>query len=309
MFDVIIPTYKTPIPFLKKCLESLSNQTCKEYTAWICDGTPHDWIRYDDMMKIINKYPNINYVRQTGKGASQARNQIIEMGTQPYVAFLDSDDEWDRDYLYHMMHQINKTVNPKVAVWFCSLRQYTTKMKLVDLNTLGVNEEITFIVEEELSLQNYSIVNFLPEKYSAHFHASSPIWFTCAVFKRSVLEMTELFNEDLILSEDTILLLDVLDKGFITFYFDFEGGVRHTHDFQLTKKHDCSQNTIEINTKYFDRFSNYIKDVEEDEELTIYQRQTLLSWMGDGRTLGINNRDCRNKYEFQSRETYEMEML
>ncbi len=92
MFDVIVPTYKPPISLLKKCLESIRNQTFQDYTVWICDGTPEDWMRYDAMQKVFQEYPEFNYEKQTGEGVSQARNQIIEKGSNPYVAFLDEDD-------------------------------------------------------------------------------------------------------------------------------------------------------------------------------------------------------------------------
>jgi len=309
MFDVIIPTYKTPIPFLKKCLESLSNQTCKEYTAWICDGTPHDWIRYDDMMKVINKYPNINYVKQRGTGVSQARNQIIKMGSQSYVAFLDSDDEWDENYLTNMKKQITSYSNAHVGVWFCSLKQYNTQMELVNLHTLGINDEVTFVVEQELSLQNYSVVNFIPKRYHAHFHSGSPIWFTCAVFKREALEKTELFKEGLLVSEDTVLLLDVLDEGYTTHYFDYEGGNRYMHDFQLTKRHDISELEAEHHESFSQRQKKYFTEVEEDKELNQSQKNTLIIWMIDGRTRGISNKNCNNKYNFESKETYELQFI
>ena len=65
MFDIIIPTYKTPLNLLKKCLESVKNQTFKEHTVWICDGTPHDWIRYDDMLEVfLNKLELVFHRRE-----------------------------------------------------------------------------------------------------------------------------------------------------------------------------------------------------------------------------------------------------
>ena len=89
MFDIIILTYKTPLNLLKSCLDSVENQTFKDYTVWICDGTPHDWGRYEAMIELFSTYPNFNIIRQTGTGVSQARNQIIRLGNEPYVAFLE----------------------------------------------------------------------------------------------------------------------------------------------------------------------------------------------------------------------------
>ena len=35
---------------------------------------------YDELQALYKNYPNLNVVEQTGKGVSQARNQIIKNG-------------------------------------------------------------------------------------------------------------------------------------------------------------------------------------------------------------------------------------
>ena len=235
MFDIIIPTYKTPIPLLKKCLESVDKQTFNEYKVWICDGTPHDWKRYDDMLEVFSKYPQFNIVKQTGTGVSQARNQIIGMGKNPYVAFLDSDDVWNLEHLMNMKNSIEKD-GEEIAVWFSMVQQILSENHLIDLNTIMIDEEVGLHISKTQSLQCYQIVNFIPYKYHALFHTNAVIWFSAMVMKRSVLEKTNLFDESLSLGEDTCLIIDALLQGYGSRFLHYQGAVRVGHDQQLSKQ-------------------------------------------------------------------------
>ena len=308
MFDIIIPTYKTPINLLKSCLDSVENQTFKDYTVWICDGTPHDWGRYDAMEKLFSKYPNFNTIRQTGKGVSQARNQIIRLGNEPYVAFLDSDDEWFENHLEIMANAIAETDDLETKVWFGELREKHTRNYLLGLQTVQIPEKIGLQVRGELRIQCYGVVNFLPTKYHAHFHSSSPIWFSAMVMDRKAMEMTELFEESLTIGEDTMLLLHVLSNGYRTHHIHFEAGIRNQHDGQLTATVSDEHNT-ELGDYMLIHFPNLKTDVETAEDLTYAQKKSILEYMVTGRSRGITNSNCPIVYNIMSLEDYEIESL
>lgn len=93
---VIIPVYNTE-KYLKKCLDSVVNQTYKNIEIIIInDGSP------DNSQEIINKfqkkYPKIikSFVKKNG-GLSDARNFGVKKATGEYIAFLDSDDYVEKD--------------------------------------------------------------------------------------------------------------------------------------------------------------------------------------------------------------------
>ena len=90
--SIIIPTYNRA-DFLKEALESLANQTFKNFEVLVVDDGSTDSTR-----DIIKSYaPKINlssiYLEEN-RGVSHARNLGIQKGVAPWIAFLDSDDLW-----------------------------------------------------------------------------------------------------------------------------------------------------------------------------------------------------------------------
>ena len=95
--SVIIPVYNSSI-YLKKCLDSIVNQTLKEIEIIIInDGS------IDDSKKIIeeykNNYDNIIFIDQKNKGIGKTRNIGIKKASGEYITFVDSDDYIKEDML------------------------------------------------------------------------------------------------------------------------------------------------------------------------------------------------------------------
>ncbi len=88
MISVIIPTYNRQT-FLKKAIDSVSSQTYKDF----------ELIVIEDIAQ---------------KGPAWARNRGIEKSTRPFIAFLDSDDWWDKDKLAIQIDAMQK--NPQYLI-------------------------------------------------------------------------------------------------------------------------------------------------------------------------------------------------
>ena len=107
MFDIIVPTYRINPAWLEECLQSIKRQTVTDWHCYIVDGTPSDWPQYEEMMLVVDSHlsdDRFTFMKQTGTGVSQARNQGIAAGTSPYIAFLDGDDHW---YDEHLIEFVN----------------------------------------------------------------------------------------------------------------------------------------------------------------------------------------------------------
>lgn len=88
--SVIIPVHNTA-PYLRRCIESVRNQTLKDIEIILVDN-----LSTDDSPSICDEYANIDsrvkVLHLDEAGLSIARNAGIEIATAPYIGFIDSDD-------------------------------------------------------------------------------------------------------------------------------------------------------------------------------------------------------------------------
>ncbi len=97
-FSIIVPVYNVE-KYLRKCLDSIINQTYKDFEVIVVnDGSP------DNSQSIIDEYVNNypekmkSYIKPNG-GLSDARNYGMNYVTGDYVVFIDSDDYIKEDML------------------------------------------------------------------------------------------------------------------------------------------------------------------------------------------------------------------
>ena len=105
-FSIIIPVYNVE-KYLKKCLDSVFNQTYKEYEVIVVnDGTK------DSSMDIVKDY-NVKVINQKNQGLSAARNAGVKVATGDYLIFLDSDDYWEKNLLKELSKSLKN--NPDLV--------------------------------------------------------------------------------------------------------------------------------------------------------------------------------------------------
>ena len=111
--SIIVPVYNVK-KYLRKCLDSLINQTLKDIEI-ICinDGST------DKSLEILEEYKNrdsrIILLNQENSGQSVARNRGIEIAKGEYLGFVDPDDWIDLDY-YEKLYNAASTNNTDIAV-------------------------------------------------------------------------------------------------------------------------------------------------------------------------------------------------
>ena len=99
--SVIMPAYNVE-KYIEKCLKSLENQCFKNFEVIIVnDGST------DKTEKIILDYQSkskldIKYFYEENAGQAYARNKAMAKASGKYVAFIDSDDYIDSDYLQQL---------------------------------------------------------------------------------------------------------------------------------------------------------------------------------------------------------------
>ena len=98
MIDIIIPVYNTPLDDLEKCLNSILNQTFKDYKVYIIDDGSNDTTKefLDNYAKGKESFI-VKHIKNGG--VSNARNTGIDLCTSKYIAFVDSDDTVEKSFL------------------------------------------------------------------------------------------------------------------------------------------------------------------------------------------------------------------
>lgn len=110
-FSIIIPTFNSS-KYIKNTLESVINQTYKNYEIIIVDDGSNDNTK-NVIYEFFKSVNNIKYrlIEQKNSGAGSARNNGINNAKFDWIAFLDSDDLWEFDKLNRINDYINQNKN------------------------------------------------------------------------------------------------------------------------------------------------------------------------------------------------------
>src|SRR5690625_1981300 len=97
MVTVIVPVYNVE-KYIKKCLLSIQDQTYKNFECIIVnDGTQDRSM--DIARKTVGKDPRFIFYNKNNGGLSSARNFGLKYARGEYIAFVDSDDYVDKNFL------------------------------------------------------------------------------------------------------------------------------------------------------------------------------------------------------------------
>lgn len=111
--SVIIPVYNVE-KYLKRCLDSIINQTFKDLEI-ICinDGST------DNSAQILDEYANkdsrIKIITQPNSGLSATRNKGINIAQGEFISFIDSDD-WIAENFYEKLYKTAIKYDADMAV-------------------------------------------------------------------------------------------------------------------------------------------------------------------------------------------------
>lgn len=89
---VIIPTFNRA-SLIERAVRSVCNQTFRDFELVVVDDGSTDGTA--DLLLFKNSDPRLRYTRlKENRGVSAARNTGVKATSAPWLAFLDSDDEW-----------------------------------------------------------------------------------------------------------------------------------------------------------------------------------------------------------------------
>ena len=105
-FSIIIPVYNVE-KYLERCLQSVVDQTFKDYEVIIIDDGSTD-----NSSSIANKFASINnsfhVFHQKNSGLGAARNTGISKASGEYLIFIDGDDWIEENYFLEIKKLLQK---------------------------------------------------------------------------------------------------------------------------------------------------------------------------------------------------------
>lgn len=185
--SIIVPVYNVA-PYLKKCLNSLINQTLNDLEIIIVDDGSTD-----QSLEICQEYekkdPRIFVVKQSNQGVSSARNRGLELAKGEWIGFVDSDDYLSENAYETLIRQAEGNNCDAAIMDFA----YVDK----DGHTVKQRE---YPYGDSILLSRYEAIR---HQFDIPLSIRLVMW--NKVFKRDVIQGLK-YDESLKASEDTLLL-------------------------------------------------------------------------------------------------------
>ncbi len=184
--SVVIPLYNKESTIFR-ALESVLSQTILPYEIIIVnDGST------DESEKIAaeysSHYSNIFLINQENSGVSCARNRGIASAKGELIAFLDADDEWDKEYLATILSLRMKYPDAGLyATAYYQADSFSGKKNLIQYKNLP------------------NSANLLPSYYEAISLGPHPIMTSGIVIPKNILDNFGGFEVGLSMGEDLLL--------------------------------------------------------------------------------------------------------
>ena len=219
-YSFIVPVYNTE-KYLKKCLDSLVNQTYKDFEIIVVNDGSTDKSS-NIISKYQKKYKNIIVIDKENEGLSMARNRGVQKSSGKYIIFVDSDDYVSNK----LLEEVDKKIDDSDILRF----QIATE----DEEYTKINE---YHEEEFESMCGYDAF-----KYLSSYHFVEPAW--CYVIRKNYYIENKFSFKKGVYHEDFGLIPYVIYKArkvksidYIGYhYVQRNGSIMNNNDYKKTVK-------------------------------------------------------------------------
>lgn len=255
--SVIVTIYNTPEKYLKKCIESIINQTLEEIEIILINDGSNDKTK-----RICEQYSlndtRIKLINQFNMGESVARNVGIENSTTQNITFVDSDDWIEPNMCLEIVNYIDEIKANYDIIFFNCFVNYSKKCiknKFYPKEGLLNSEDI-----EEIQLQN--IEKGITKYYPPESNISVP-W--AKVYNKEFIKKNNLkFIPNIIRMPDAIFNMEAFEKAKKIYNLNKYLYHYQKNEFSICQKY--SEDTIKYYETYIDFVEKYIKKYNKNEK-------------------------------------------
>ena len=254
--SVIIPTLNR-INTLQRAIDSVIAQSFESIEIIVVDNGSSD-----GSVKMLKKYyPIVKLIHEHKSGVSASRNKGIKYASNPWIAFLDSDDAWDRK-------KLEKQIN--------LLHNSHDKYRLIHTN--------------EIWIRNGKQINQMKKHQKFGGYIFNQCLSLCCIspssvlIDRSIFDDMGLFNENLPVCEDYDMWLRICSKEEVLFI-----------DEKLTYKYGGHKDQLSKSYWGMDRFRiNSIENLILNHDLNTDQKNKSMATLIKKLKIIINGAKKRN---------------
>ena len=219
-YSFIVPVYNTE-KYLKKCLDSLVNQTYKDFEIIVVNDGSTDKSS-SIISKYQKKYKNIIVIDKENEGLSMARNRGVQKSSGKYIIFVDSDDYVSNK----LLEEVDKKIDDSDILRFQLATEDEKYTKINEYHEEGFE----------------SMCGYDAFKYLSSYHFVEPAW--CYVIRKNYyIENKFSFKKD-VYHEDFGLIPYVIYKArkvksidFVGYYYiQRNGSIMNNNDYKKTVK-------------------------------------------------------------------------
>jgi glycosyltransferase involved in cell wall biosynthesis len=180
-FSVVIPSCKIN-KLLFKTLSSVFKQTTKPYEIIIIFSNK---ISQDQNNLLLNKNKNLKIFFSNNGNVSQNRNYGALKAKGNYLAFLDDDDLWSKNYLRYVEKKLNENKSKLIITWLNKIK----------------NQKVSKFKKISQKVKSEDLFNFNPGIIGSNI-----------VVEKKIFKKISGFDKKLTSSEDKDFLIRFLDK-------------------------------------------------------------------------------------------------
>ncbi len=265
-FSIIVPVYNVE-KYVKRCLDSIFNQTYKDFEVIVVnDGST------DKSMDIVKKYKDVKIINEENRGLSHARNNGVKNARGDYILFVDSDDYINKDLLKELNKSLNN--NPDVVRFQVqSVDEYGSMTKYEEENFEGLSGPEAF-------------------KRIVKFHYVENAW--CYLYKRDFFIKNNFKYKEGMLHEDfgltPLIIMKAGNVNSISYigynYFNRKGSIMNSNDYEKEKK------------KVKDFYTHYLY-LKKEINKTNLDKKVFLSFISNSLILKVSSLKGKDYKEYK----------
>lgn len=261
--SIVIPIYNIKEEYIKRCINSVVNQTYKNIEIILIDDGSEK--QYKEIYKKLTIDKRIKLITQKNQGVSVARNNGIKKSTGKWIMFVDADDYLELNSCDKFIKRIKKYGDADIFIAKPYVIEYDKKISCV--NYYKKDKIISETKDREELLASSLSSN------SKYQYCEAP-W--AKLFKRKFIIKNSLhYNKDLKIGEDLLFNFESYTYADQIIYVD-----EFVYNYYLNNSVSKS-----YNKDYLIRYQRFIQELSKlmektDNEKKLYNEfNCLILWI------------------------------